>query len=220
MNHFFLLYLFINWRIIALQNFVVFYQTPIRLSHRHKWNIFRKRIQKDYNQILILRGWLSILKQGNSHFLCYENWPNINVRHKNIWSLGQYDVMGARPIWLKEYQSRRLKRWSFNPWVGKIPWSSKWQPTLVFLPGESHGAWRATVHGVAKSRTQLSSWACMHDPFCLFLCMFKWLDAWWCSSRLLSRFPAVLSENSCLPIHSPPRDKFSMALVWQKDDLF
>ena len=27
----------------------------------------------------------------------------------------------------------------FNPWVGKIPWRREWQPTLVFLPGESHG---------------------------------------------------------------------------------
>ena len=27
----------------------------------------------------------------------------------------------------------------FNPWVGKIPWSRKRQPTLVFLPAESHG---------------------------------------------------------------------------------
>ena len=27
----------------------------------------------------------------------------------------------------------------FNPRVGKIPWSRKWQPTPVFLPGESHG---------------------------------------------------------------------------------
>ena len=26
-----------------------------------------------------------------------------------------------------------------NPWVGKIPWRREWQPTLVFLPGESHG---------------------------------------------------------------------------------
>ena len=25
-----------------------------------------------------------------------------------------------------------------DPWVGKIPWSRKWQPTPVFLPGESH----------------------------------------------------------------------------------
>ena len=24
----------------------------------------------------------------------------------------------------------------FNPWVGKIHWSRKWQPTPVFLPGE------------------------------------------------------------------------------------
>ena len=27
----------------------------------------------------------------------------------------------------------------FNPWVRKIPWKGKWQPTPVFLPGESHG---------------------------------------------------------------------------------
>ena len=27
----------------------------------------------------------------------------------------------------------------FNPWVGKIPWRRKWQPTPIFLPGESHG---------------------------------------------------------------------------------
>ena len=25
------------------------------------------------------------------------------------------------------------------PWVGKIPWRRARQPTLVFLPGESHG---------------------------------------------------------------------------------
>ena len=32
----------------------------------------------------------------------------------------------------------------FDPWVEKIPWSRKWQPTAVFLPGESHG-WRSLV---------------------------------------------------------------------------
>jgi len=26
-----------------------------------------------------------------------------------------------------------------DPWVGKIPWRRAWQPTSVFLPGESHG---------------------------------------------------------------------------------
>ena len=27
----------------------------------------------------------------------------------------------------------------FDPWVGKIPYRRAWQPTPVFLPGESHG---------------------------------------------------------------------------------
>ena len=27
----------------------------------------------------------------------------------------------------------------FDPWGGKIPRRRKWQPTPVFLPGESHG---------------------------------------------------------------------------------
>ena len=26
-----------------------------------------------------------------------------------------------------------------KPWVGKIPWRRKWQPTPVFLSGESNG---------------------------------------------------------------------------------
>ena len=36
-------------------------------------------------------------------------------------------------------QCRRHRRCVFDPWVGKIPGKRKWQPTLVFLPGESHG---------------------------------------------------------------------------------
>ena len=34
---------------------------------------------------------------------------------------------------------RRLERHKFNPWVRKIPWRRAQPPTLVFLPGESHG---------------------------------------------------------------------------------
>ena len=44
------------------------------------------------------------------------------------------------PWWLSQWriclQSRRL---GIDPWLGKIPWRRKWQPTPVFLPGESHG---------------------------------------------------------------------------------
>ena len=46
------------------------------------------------------------------------------------------------PWWLSVKESpcwcRRLKRCRFNPRVGKILWSRKWQPTPVSLPGKFH----------------------------------------------------------------------------------
>ena len=35
-------------------------------------------------------------------------------------------------------QHRRCVRHGFDALVGKIPWRRSWQPTPVFLPGESH----------------------------------------------------------------------------------
>jgi len=32
-----------------------------------------------------------------------------------------------------------MKRHGFDPLVGNIYWRREWQPTPVFLPGESHG---------------------------------------------------------------------------------
>ena len=48
----------------------------------------------------------------------------------------------------------------FDSWVGKIPWRRAWQPTPVFLPGES--PWTEEPSGlqstgVTNSRTQLSN---------------------------------------------------------------
>ena len=50
-------------------------------------------------------------------------------------------------------QCRRHKRHGFSPWVGKITWSRKWQPTPEFLPGKSHGQRSLAgyiVHGAAE----------------------------------------------------------------------
>ena len=44
------------------------------------------------------------------------------------------------PWWLSGKEPTcQCRRHGFDPWVGKIPWRRKWQPTPVFLPGESHG---------------------------------------------------------------------------------
>ena len=66
-------------------------------------------------------------------------------------------------------QRRSHRRRKFNPWVGKIPWRRKWQPTPVFLPGESmdRGAWWAPVDGVTKSWTWLSAHTETNDPMLL-----------------------------------------------------
>ena len=50
------------------------------------------------------------------------------------------NYLGLCPRWLsgKEHACQ-CRRPGFDPWVGKIPWRRKWQPTPVFLPGESHG---------------------------------------------------------------------------------
>ena len=51
------------------------------------------------------------------------------------------------------YQCNRWKRPGFDLWVRKIPWSKKWQPTPIFLPGKFHG--QRSLAGY--SQTQLSN---------------------------------------------------------------
>ena len=56
------------------------------------------------------------------------------------------------PWWLGGKESTcQCKRCRFNPWVRKIPWRKKWQPTPVFLPGKSHGQ---------RSLAGYSPWGC------------------------------------------------------------
>ena len=55
-------------------------------------------------------------------------------------------------MWLSGKESVcQCRRRGLVPWVGKIPWRRKWQPTPVFLPGKSRerGVWQATVYRVA-----------------------------------------------------------------------
>ena len=71
------------------------------------------------------------------------------------------------PIWYNSKESacqcRRCKRHGFNPWIRKIPWSRKWQPTPVFLPGKFHGQRSLLGYSdVAKSQTWLSNWTCTY----------------------------------------------------------
>ena len=69
------------------------------------------------------------------------------------------------PRWLCGKESAcQCRRRRFESWVGKIPWSRKWQPTPVFLPGKFNGQKNLAgySHMSPQSRTRLSNWACTH----------------------------------------------------------
>ena len=58
------------------------------------------------------------------------------------------------------FQCRRSKSCRFNPWVGKIPWSRKWQPTLVFLPGKFQG--QKSLAGYSPRGCRVDMTECAH----------------------------------------------------------
>ena len=63
-------------------------------------------------------------------------YPSAGERISEIWTVST--VSGASNE-ESTCQCRRRKRHGFHLYVGKIPWSRKWQPTPVFLLGKSHG---------------------------------------------------------------------------------
>ena len=75
-----------------------------------------------------------------------------------LWNVRLFFLQCGLPRWLT------LKNLPAMPktWVQSLGWEDplrrEGQPTPVFLPGESHGQrpWRATAHGVTRSRTRLS----------------------------------------------------------------
>ena len=79
--------------------------------------------------------------------------------HGNMWKTG----------WLSGKESAcQCSRRRFNHWVSKIPWRRKWQPTPVFLPGESYEQRSLVGYScwVAKNLTWLSDWAWKENKKC------------------------------------------------------
>ena len=67
--------------------------------------------------------------------------------------------------WLSGKESgRQCKRHGFDPWVGKIPWGRKWQPTPIFLPVKSHR--QRSLAGCSpqgRGKSDMTERACMHS---------------------------------------------------------
>ena len=64
--------------------------------------------------------------------------------------------------WRIRLQCRSHRRRRFHPWVRKIPWRRKWQPTPRFLPGESHGQRSLVDYSPVGSQRVWQDWAAKH----------------------------------------------------------
>ena len=85
------------------------------------------------------------------------------------WNELVYYVYGMSPVGQQVcLRCRRQRRHGFYSWVRKIPWSRKWQPSPVPLPGESPGQ-RSLVGYSPKGCRVRHHWATEHARIlCLY----------------------------------------------------
>ena len=79
----------------------------------------------------------------------FSNESTLRMRWPKYWSFSFSSI-----------QSLSYVQLFVTPWIAACQaflWRRKWQPTPVFLPGESQGwgAWWAAIYGVAQSQTRL-----------------------------------------------------------------
>ena len=92
-----------------------------------------------------------------------------------------------------------------HDWVSSLSfftfmhWRRKWQPTAVFLPGESRdgGAWSAAIYGVSQSQTRLR-WLSCSSRYCGFF-FFPKLKV--CGNPAGSKSISAIFFNSICSIH-------------------
>ena len=91
----------------------------------------------------------------------------------------------------------KCRKCRFDPWVRKVIWRRKWQPTPVFLPGKFHGR----SEGSQKCWTQ---W--VNEPFwyCMFCGLGQIPNDTYSPLYTIQYFPSP-KDPCVLPIHlSPP----------------
>ena len=138
------------------------------------WEVSTMLLGKSGGQLTIAPERMKQLGQGRNDaqlwtclvvkFLCYKEQYCIGTWNVRSMNQGKLDVVKQAKVNINILGINELN-WTgmgkFNSydhficlqcrrsWVGKIPWGRKWQPTPVFLAGESHGQ---------RSVTGYSSW--------------------------------------------------------------
>ena len=97
------------------------------------------------------------------------------------------------PWWLSGKESPcQCRRHEFNPWVLKIPWKRKWQPTPVLLPGKFHKQ---------RSLVSYSPWGCKesdptgHTNICICFKRRNWLHRYGRTGKHQSNLVVVIAGS-------------------------
>ena len=106
------------------------------------------------NGYIYMCGWVPLLFTWNYHSIVNWLYPNIKCfwcykKKVRIWKL---QVWVCTLLWFVTIKNSTSIRPRFEPLVREIPWSMKWQPAPVFLPGKFHGQ---------RSPAGYSSWGCI-----------------------------------------------------------
>ena len=116
------------------------FPTKVHLVKAMVFPVVMYGCELDYKENWALKNWcfwtVVLEKTLKSPLDCKEIKP-VNPKGNQPWIfIGRTD---AETRWLSGKESSCQYRWHrFNPWIGTIPWSSKWQFTPVFLPGKFH----------------------------------------------------------------------------------
>ena len=108
--------------------------------------------------------------------------------------------------WLRvPVQCMRPRRCGFEPWVGRIPWRRKWQPTSVFFMGKYHGQRSLAGYGpwIWKELDTTEMTECTHV-----------------SPKIPSKFIFHLSLNPTKHYHNPSPSLLWRQTMWKGNGLF
>ena len=123
-------------------------------------------------------------------------WPNLIFVHCRCGHVICMCLLSPLVVQRVEHLPAMWETW-FDPWVGKILWRRKWQPTPVPLPGKSHGPGNPVGYspwdGKESDMTERLHFHCPRVCVCVCVCVWN--------LYFPTRMLALQGENVVLFVH-------------------
>ena len=140
----------------------VFFTENMPANKYRRLNRIRKWLLDTPNKIIKDHQWILTQRNVDQVLQCQRIIYNQKGKPFKWWDL-------VSPTWTSlvnlasPTDFRRYRKHCFDPWVREIPWSRKWQPTPVFLPGKFHGQRSLTGYIQSMGLQRVGhDWACAH----------------------------------------------------------